>query len=215
MYGLGVLLLLIFISALPVLALYLWLRKRKYPIALPWILVSLLGGVVSLLFAALLQNLFPPDSHSSMGVLLFKIFVQIALTEEAGRFVVVCVLLELFRRGAGGDKITPSFGAVTGLFTGLGFAVVETASYGAANLGIALLRAVTAAPLHGACGARVGICAAGISREPLRTLPRFLAAVTIHGMYNLMIISPGVPAFLSILIAFAALASSLQMIRAA
>jgi RsiW-degrading membrane proteinase PrsW (M82 family) len=215
MYGLGVLFLLIFISALPVLALYLWFRKRKYPIALPWILASLLAGVVALFFVALAQHLFPPDSRSSMGVLFFKIFVQIALTEEAGRFVVVFILLALFRRGAGGDQITPSFGAATGLFAGLGFAVVENAFYGAADLRIALLRAVTAAPLHGACGARVGICAAGICREPLRTLLRFLAAVIIHGMYNLMIISPGVPAFLSILIAFAALASSLQMIRTA
>jgi RsiW-degrading membrane proteinase PrsW (M82 family) len=214
MYGLGVFLLLIFISALPVLALYLWFRKRKYLIALPWILVSLLGGIIALLFAALLQNLFPPDFHSSMGVLLFKIFVQIALTEETGRFLVLFILLELFRRGGKGGQITPSFGAATGLFAGLGFAVVETASYGAANLNVALLRAVTAAPLHGACGARVGICAAGIGREPLRTLLRFSAAVIIHGMYNLMIISPGVPAFLSILIAFAALSSSLQVIRA-
>jgi RsiW-degrading membrane proteinase PrsW (M82 family) len=214
MNGLWILFLLIFISALPVFAVYLWFRRNKYPLSLPWILWSLLGGIIALLAAGLLQSLFPPDSRTGLGVLFFKIFVQIALTEEAGRLAVLFVLFWLARRLANFGPITGSLGAAMGLFTGLGFAVVETASYGAVNLGIALLRAVTAAPLHGACGARVGVTAAGIYREPLRALLRFFSAVAIHGMYNLMILSPGVPAFLSVLIAFAALISSLQMIRA-
>jgi RsiW-degrading membrane proteinase PrsW (M82 family) len=213
MNGFEVLWLLILISSLPVLAVYIWMRKRGYPITLPWILASLLSGVIALFLAALMQNCFPPDTRSGLGSLFVKIFIQIALTEELGRLGVLCILLWLFRRAAKADQVSPSFGASAGLLAGLGFAVVETAFYGAADVGIALIRAVTAAPLHGACGARVGMAAAGLRREPLRALPRFLTAVAVHGMYNLMIVSPGIPAAFSILIAFAALLSALRAIR--
>jgi hypothetical protein len=82
-------------------------------------------------------------------------------------------------------------------------------------MGITLLRAVTAAPLHGACGARVGIAAMIGNREPVHALCRFLPAVAIHGMYNFMVISPGIPAIvLALLITLTALASSIQVIRA-
>ncbi|GHU61174.1 hypothetical protein FACS189445_2900 [Spirochaetia bacterium] len=219
MNGLWVLLLLIFISALPVLAVLIWLRVRRFPIGLPWFLLALLGGAISLGVAAILQSLFPQTDEASMGeavlaVLLFKIFIQIALTEELGRFGVFALLFWLIRRfGKDTGTHPPAFGALTGLIAGLGFAVIETAMYGVGNFSIALVRAVTAAPLHGACGTRVGIAVSHIRDAPVLALVRFLYAVGIHGMYNFMIISPGVPLVFPILIAFTALLSSIQLIR--
>ena len=224
MHGLWILLLLIFISALQVLAVLIWIRVRRFPIGLPWFLLALLGGALSLALAAILQNLFPKTDETTMGVLLFKLFIQIALTEELGRLGVLSLLFGFARRfgplqrsRTGEDTETPTFGAaagaVTGLIVGLGFAVIETAMYGVGNFSIALVRAFTAAPLHGACGTRIGIAVFNIRDAPALALFRCLYAVGIHGMYNFMIISPGIPLVFPILIAFTAFLSSIQLIR--
>jgi hypothetical protein len=81
-------------------------------------------------------------------------------------------------------------------------------------MGVAFIRAFTAAPLHGACGARVGFAAAELRDSPFPALSRFLSAVAIHGMYNFMILLRGAPLILAILVAFSALASSILFIRA-
>jgi RsiW-degrading membrane proteinase PrsW (M82 family) len=104
---------------------------------------------------------------------------------------------------------------VAGLAAGLGFAAVESASYGAADIGVALLRAFTAAPLHGACGARAGAAAELWGESRVRAALFFFSALMIHGIYDLVIVSPGVPSFLAILIALAALGSSLAAIHRA
>jgi RsiW-degrading membrane proteinase PrsW (M82 family) len=214
MNGLWILLLLIFISALPVLAVLIWIRVRRFPIKLPWFLLALLGGAFSLGIAAILQSLFPKTDEAVIGVLLFKIFIQIALTEEIGRLGVFILLFGLFRRfSKNTETYVLAFCAITGLIAGLGFAVIETAMYGVGNFSIALVRAVTAAPLHGACGTRIGMAAFHIKDAPGLTLIRFLYTVGIHGMYNFMIVSPGIPLVFPILIAFTALLSSIQLIR--
>jgi RsiW-degrading membrane proteinase PrsW (M82 family) len=143
-------------------------------------------------------------------VLLVKIFIQIALTEEVSRLAVLSLLFSLSRQA---EPRGPAFAAITGLIAGLGFAVIETAIYGASNFNIALVRAVTAAPLHGACGARIGLAVSHIRDAPVRALVRFLYAVGIHGMYNFIIISHGIPLVFPVLIAFTALFSSIQLIR--
>jgi RsiW-degrading membrane proteinase PrsW (M82 family) len=104
---------------------------------------------------------------------------------------------------------------VAGLAAGLGFAAVESASYGAADIGVALLRAFTAAPLHGACGARAGAAAELWGKSRVRAALSFFSALMIHGIYDLVILSPGVPSFLAVLIALAALGSSLAAIHRA
>ena len=202
------------ISALPVLAVLLWIRLRRLPVRLPWFLASLLGGALSLGLAAVLQSLFPKTDEASMGVLLVKIFIQIALTEELGRLVVFALLLSLGRRfNRDAEPHSSGFAAITGIIAGLGFAVIETAMYGVGNFNIALVRAVTTAPLHGACGARIGLAVSQIRDAPVLALIRFLYAVGLHGMYNFMILSQGVPLIFPVLIAFTALFSSIQLIR--
>jgi RsiW-degrading membrane proteinase PrsW (M82 family) len=214
MNGLWILLLLIAISALPVLAVLLWIRLRRLPVPAPWFLLSLLGGALSLGLAAVLQSLFPKTEEASIRVLLVKIFVQIALTEELSRLVVFSLLLSLaYRFGKDEAPYQSAFAAITGLIAGLGFAVIETAMYGVGNFNIALVRAVTTAPLHGACGARIGLAVSRIRDAPFRALARFLYAVSLHGMYNFMILNRGVPLVFPVLIAFTALFSSIQLIR--
>lgn len=230
MTGLWVLLLVIFIAALPVLPVYLWFRSHVFPMSSLWFLVSLLAGVFSLFIAALLQALgFAMGNGSdiareaAMATVLFNIFVRIALTEETGRLL---ALLLFFRLGSR-FKQTPfympipdqdaspgllSFGAATGLLAGLGFAIIETASYGTMNINIALLRAFTAAPLHGACGVRVGMGAIMLKQTPIRAIGRFFSAVAIHGMYNFMVISPGIPRIFPFLISLLTFVSSIQVI---
>jgi RsiW-degrading membrane proteinase PrsW (M82 family) len=212
--GLWVLILLILISALPVLLAYIWFRLGKFPISLPWFLLALLGGAAALVVAALMQSLVPGSERTTLWVVLYTIFVRIALLEEAGRFVVLLLIFGLHRRiKKENAPRTPAYGAATGLLTGLGFAVIETASYGAADMSIALLRAFTAAPLHGACGSRVGLAALDCGRTPVRCAAWFFSAVIIHGAYNFLLVSPGTSRILPILIAFAMLISSVRIIR--
>lgn len=216
MTGLWILLLLILISALPVISCLIWFRRSKTPVSLPWLLYSLLGGGIALLVAGLLQSFFPPLNSPTMRTVLFKLFIQIALTEETGRLLVLLLLCALRPHLTKPAPLSPeALGAITGLLTGLGFAVIETATYGAidTNLTIALVRSLTAALIHGACGSRVGIAAFCLKDAPARSLLRFASAAAIHGIYNFMVANPGFPAFFPILLALAALLSSIQSIR--
>ncbi|AEF84349.1 putative protease PrsW (Protease responsible for activating sigma-W) [Treponema primitia ZAS-2] len=214
MNGIWVLLLLIGLSALPILAVLLWIRLRHFPIKLPWFLLGILGGALSLGVAAILQSLFPKMGEATISILLFKIFIQIALTEELSRFGVLFLFFWGFRRISKNQEFyTPAFSSLMGLIVGLGFAVIETAMYGVGNFRIALIRAVTAAPLHGACGIRIGLGTYHLGDAPTLALVRFLYAVGIHGIYNFMLVSPGIPVVFPVLIAFTALLSSMQMIR--
>ncbi|MDR2518516.1 MAG: PrsW family intramembrane metalloprotease [Spirochaetaceae bacterium] len=224
-----VLALLLGVSALPVLPAYFWLRARKFPLTPLWFLLSLLAGAASLFIAALIQSRYTAllgARESGFGMFVFHLFVRIALTEEAGRglalFGFFC-LMRAFKRAfpvsACFDKEDLSgaaaLGGATGLLAGLGFALVETASYGtgAADITLALTRSVTAAPLHGACGIRVGMAAALLGRRPVHSALRFLSAAALHGMYNFMVLNPRIPRALPLILAFLALFSSLQAIK--
>jgi RsiW-degrading membrane proteinase PrsW (M82 family) len=217
MYGWD-LLLLVIITLLPLISVCLWFRISKFPIGLLWLLLAFLGGVLALLIAVLIQGLFPSSGGNFTGGLFFKLFMRIALTEELGRFMVLLLLFRLrsfFYRSTQAESTPFSLGLATGLLTGLGFAAMETASYGPANLGAALLRVFTAAPLHGACGVRNGAAAILCTRTPLRASLRFFSAVIIHGMYNFMVVRTGFYSIFAVLIAVTALASSIQEIRSA
>ncbi|MCL2129757.1 MAG: PrsW family glutamic-type intramembrane protease, partial [Treponema sp.] len=94
------------------------------------------------------------------------------------------------------------------LAAGLGFALIENASYGIADINIALLRAFTAAPLHGACGIRAGTAISFFGQKPLKAVFLFISAVFIHGAYNLIIVSPALPSIFAVLAALAAFFAS-------
>jgi RsiW-degrading membrane proteinase PrsW (M82 family) len=212
-----ILLLLIFISALPTIGVFIWLRLVKYPLSRPVFLCALLIGALALLVAGFFQAFFPPLDNLNLRTLLFRLMIQIALTEEAGRLLILLVMSLFLARftKTPADSALPveNFGSAVGLLAGLGFAIVETATYGAASPRIALLRAFTAAPLHGACGSRVGITVFNFRAAPIRGVFRFFSAVIIHGMYNFMVINPDMPIVFPILLVTAALFSALQTVR--
>jgi RsiW-degrading membrane proteinase PrsW (M82 family) len=210
------LLLLAIITLLPLISVYLWFRISKFPIKLPWFLLALLGGAAALFIAALIQNFLPRSGDNLTKGFFFKLFIEIALTEELGRFMVLLLFFRLrsfFNRQAPEETTPLLLGPATGMLAGLGFAAVETASYGPANLGIILIRTFTTVPLHGACGARDGASAFLCTRNPFRAMMRFLSAVIIHGMYNFMVVRTGFFSIFAILIAVTALVSSIQEIR--
>jgi RsiW-degrading membrane proteinase PrsW (M82 family) len=229
MVGLWILLILILISSLPVILVYLWFRLSRYPVSPLWFLFSLLVGAAALFPALFLQRfIFGMETGMVLSAgrwgLFVKIFIRVAFTEELSRLL---VLLVFFRISDRLNRKTPdpagytapisygmvSYGAATGLLAGLGFAVLEGAAYGAADIGVALLRAFTAAPLHGACGSRVGAAALIFRAHPLQALFRFFSAVAIHGIYNFMIVMPGFPSVAAVILALSALASSILSIR--
>ena len=209
MKGILILFLLILASALPGIIVFIWFRARKSAVTLPWFLLSITAGIISLLAAALIQRFFSLKQNG-LGNLFFGVFVQIALVEELGRLV---TFIPLFAAANHMRKTGISFGAALGLVSGLGFAILENALHGIADINITLLRAFTAAPLHGACGIRVGVAVFIINKNPAKAFFYFVSAVLIHGAYNLIIISPAIPSALAIIIALSALFISLPLLK--
>ncbi|MDR0622860.1 MAG: PrsW family intramembrane metalloprotease [Treponema sp.] len=232
MSGIGVLLLLIFISALPVIPAILWFRLSRFPLSLWRCLCALLAGAAALFPALFLQRLLlvlmsGSPGHGGRWEPLFYMFGGIALTEEVSRLLVLLVFflmagdfkksyplqVEGGRDAGSGGMGAAAWGSAAGLLAGLGFSIVENAAYGAADFRIALPRLFTAAPLHGACGARIGSALLTGRERPRFALFRFFSAVLIHGIYNAMIAKSGASVLLGVLIALSALASSALEIR--
>jgi len=210
MSGIGILLLLIITAALPVIIVFIWFRAKKLPFTLPLFLAFLAAGIVSILAAALVQKLFPPLITGGFWAVFFGIFIRVALVEETSRLVGFLPILSITRRRRNLDK---HFYAALGLVSGLGFAMMESAFYGLreSDFGIIILRAVSAAPLHGAGGIRVCIALYFARKHPVTALFLFISAILIHGAYNLMIVTPALPSWLAIPIAFAALFASFHL----
>ena len=219
MNGIWILLLLVLSAVFPAVIVFFWFRVRKSPVNLPWFLASLAAGIISLFAAAAIQSsFFLPGSEwrGGLGPVFFGIFVRIALVEEASRFLTLVPLLKVLHRRLGRRFCADSaLGAAIGLCAGLGFAALENASYGITDINITLLRAFSAAPLHGACGIRAGAAAAIARQHPVKALGLFIFAVLIHGAYNLFIVSPAFPSALAIPTAFIALFASLPLIKSA
>ena len=232
MSGAGVLVILLLISSIPAIAVFAWFRLARYPFSPARFSVSLLAGSASFFPALVLQNMLAGwgGLFRVMGKwsLVAEIFVRIALTEELSRLLLLAILFSLIRRfgQAAAEEANPRqnpdgvkipaviMAGAAGLIAGLGFALLESAVYGASNPANALLRAFTAAPLHGACGFRVGSSIAMFRESPAQAVFRFLRAVVIHGIYNFMLLIPGtLPPIAAVLIALFTLAAAVVEIR--
>ena len=223
MSGLWVLIMLILASSIPAMAIYLWFRIARYQFSAVRFLLILLVGATAFFPALILQNLFPWDLVlGDRWGLMGHMFIRIAFTEEFSRLLVLLVYLKISRwldstqlksketnsvTVQTDSEINQAQGCAVGLVAGLGLAILESAAYGAAGTGVILLRLFTAAPLHAACGARVGAAAVLLGFRPARSFFRFLTAVAIHGIYNYMIMLPGPFSLVAVLIAISALAS--------
>jgi len=212
MNGIWILLVLIFTAALPVIIVFFWFRIRKSTVTLPWFLVSFAAGIISLLAAALIQGLIPEfdlRGYNRPRYFFFNIFIRIALVEEASRLITLIPLLKAGKHRLGMNR---SYAAALGFVAGLGFATLESALYGMADISITLLRIFTAAPLHGACGIRVSTAVLNFEKHPFSAPFLFITSVLIHGVYNLMIESPIFPSALAILVSLAGLITALPYI---
>lgn len=221
MSGFGVLFILLFISSIPAIAVCIWFRLARYPFSLPRFSFSLLAGAVSVFPALLLQSIFTARSEILYAAgkwgITADIFVRIAFTEEFSRLIMLIILLSAIRRFTAARQVNISadtMASASGLIAGLGFAILESAAYGASNPDNTLLRTFTAALLHGACGFRAGSAIALFPERPVQAVFRFLSAVVIHGIYNFMLIIGGFfPPIAAILIAISALATSVLAIH--
>jgi len=233
MSGVWVLIIIFLISSLPVIITFIIIRFTKYKFSLIRFLLVLLAGAAAFFPALLLQELLSFSFHSGRAALFYHHFIRIALTEELSRFFILLLFFWISGKITGGkssgsleaqsfkqqisfsDQISFNIinkAAFSGLIAGLGFALLENAVYAASDINVALLRVVTAA-VHGACGSRIGAAAVMIRHQPFQAILRIITAVSIHGIYNLMLTMPGFSPIAAILIAVSALFTSIATIR--
>jgi RsiW-degrading membrane proteinase PrsW (M82 family) len=199
----------IFIAALPVFAAFS--LRGKLGISASLFLSCLLTGAVSIAPAAVAQYFIPPSLNQNLKGFFFNVFCRIALTEEISRFFLLLLFFLFFKffKELKRERRAPHFAAI-GLVTGLGFALAESVAYSTDNVQTTLLRDITTAPIHAACGARIGAAIFFMRESPELSVWRFLSAVVIHGTYNILAVSPGNTRFLSILLVFLALFSAVK-----
>ena len=229
MYGAQVLLILILISSLPVIAVYIWFRKTRFDFSLVRFLFALLAGAAAFFPALILQDiLLAVNITQSRAALLFEFFIRIAFTEELSRlftlfifFFISSLILKETAASSGESSSqlltfnTVRKGTAAGLIAGLGFSILENASYAASGLsiGVILLRIFTAA-LHGACGSRIGAAAVLFRTNPFQAFLRIIIAAAIHGVYNFLLTIPGfLPSIAAYIIAVSAFITAILTIR--
>ena len=210
MNGIWILLLLVLVAALPAIIVYIWYRVKKYEVSLPWFLAAIAAGMVSLVAAGMIQRFFIPGG-SGFSLLFFGIFSRIAFVEELSRLITLIPLLAV--AGSRRLNVSLAFSTAIGLVSGLGFALLENAFHGTADINITLLRIITTAPLHGTCGIRAGAAIFLFRKDRPKALYNFIFAVLIHGTYNLIIINPTLPSALAIIVAYFALLTSLPYLK--
>jgi RsiW-degrading membrane proteinase PrsW (M82 family) len=193
----------------------LWIRKRRIPASTFFLLSAAAAGVLSLVLAAFVQSLLPEnlrEEPSSAFIAITDIFIRVSLTEETARTLILALLFSFITL----RKKTPLFegyAAASGLMCGLSFAALETAVYAAGGTDIVLLRAFTAAPLHGACGIRCGLAALNIKKTPLGACGRLASAIGLHTFYNFLLPNGGISSTIAVILAITALISSAAVIN--
>jgi RsiW-degrading membrane proteinase PrsW (M82 family) len=216
------LVLLFVIFIIPVIAVYIWFRTAKYQLSLIRFLLALLAGAAAFFPALVLQDILRFSFlYQGRGAVFYNFFIRIAFTEEFSRLLILFIFFFISSRINPNDSLNQPItdniikkGTAIGLIAGFGFAILESARYAASdmNIRIALLRIFTAA-LHGACSARTGSAVVIFRKSPIQAFLRFLTAVAIHGVYNLMVAIPGLPSITAILIALSAISTSILSIR--
>ena len=229
MYGSWVLLVIIFISSIPLIAVFLWFRIAKYNISIIWFFLALLAGAAAFFPALILQDLIAFPFQSGRSALFYHNFIRIAFTEEISRLFVLLIFLflsaRLSRKTFEQQSEQPEENlpldtmkkaTATGLVVGLGFALLETARILAQDMDITvlLLRIIFTASLHGACGCRIGSAAVLLRTNPLQAIFRIFTTVAIHGVFNMMLEMPfGISTIAAFLIAISALVTAILTIR--
>ena len=197
-----------FATIYPAIAILSWVRNRDQLLEPRDVVVktAIFGGIAVIpilvieIFLAYALDL-PADftSIDSIGQAFLMGFVVAAFTEESFKFF---VLRGYAARHDAFDE--PFDGIVYGVAASLGFAIVENVVYVfgewqesglGAGITVAILRALTAVPMHAICGVIMGACI-GIGRfKPWRgwMLLGYIGAIGVHGAYDTFLFSMFVP----------------------
>jgi RsiW-degrading membrane proteinase PrsW (M82 family) len=126
------------------------------------------------------------DTGGSLGTILLKAFIVVALAEEGFKFL--ALMLFAYPRKAFDE---PYDGIVYATAVSLGFAAIENVMYTLeGGLGVGLLRAFTAVPGHAMMGVVMGYFVGlakfskGTGKSGLMLLTGLLAATIVHGLYD-------------------------------
>ena len=217
MSGISFLSLVILISSIPVIAVIIWFKLKRYSFSTFIISASFFSGLISFFTAIFIHIFFDyAGSFISSGrwVVFYKHFIQIAFSEEFSRLLLLVIFYFVINKIKKKNYNEAWFCAV-GLFSGLGFAVLESAVIGISYSNFTWMRVFTAAPLHGACGCRVAVSAAKFKNHKAQSIFRFFSAVAIHGIYNFLIARDHhLPSQIAaVLIVFSSLVSSIMTIN--
>jgi RsiW-degrading membrane proteinase PrsW (M82 family) len=152
------------------------------------------AGVVMPLAALLLELILVPLSRMIPGGLAIpaEAFLGIALPEEGVKLIALFLII---RRRKDFDEVLD--GAVYGIAVAMGFALLENILYvmgSGTPMVAALLRGITAIPLHAAAGGFMGLALARDRIDSKGSIGlALLVAVLIHGIYNLILLHPVLP----------------------
>jgi RsiW-degrading membrane proteinase PrsW (M82 family) len=143
-------------------------------VGVPILLVIEAAGIPSVYFAGFL-----------------KAFVTAAIPEEAAKLVVLAIYAG---RHSAFDE--PMDGIVYGVAASLGFATLENVMYCATGgIGLAIMRAVTAVPMHAGCGAVMGYYYGRSRFEPANRAGllamAYFAPMLLHGLYDTPLLALG------------------------
>ncbi len=203
-------------AALPCLA-FLWAadrfdRFKKEPRGL--ILKLFFLGTASPLIAALLEMVSVPlcTLLPEPLVIISTAFLGVAVVEEGVKQVLMLILV---RRRREFDEVLD--GAVYGIAVAMGFALTENIFYVFGEdypVAVALIRGLTAVPLHALCGGLMGLSIGRfIVTSKGSVAAAFLIAVIIHGTYDWFLMDSAVPSVLIVPILFIGYAILIARLR--
>ncbi|GHU44609.1 hypothetical protein FACS1894190_16130 [Spirochaetia bacterium] len=213
-----ILILLLTVSIIPLLCVFIF--RRALRITLPVFLPAIAAGIFSLIAAAVTQGILPLAQGGGRLARAYDIFVRIALTEEGFRFLFLLALSAVLKKHSRPAAVGPPLLAC-GLTAGFAFAALETAIFAASAADMMVLRLITAAPLHGACGIRCAMAArslfapvgGGETVKPRKTGGPLFYAIALHGFYDTLIVCGGLFTAAAALFAITSLISGCLTIK--
>lgn len=216
------LIIIITLASLPIIITYLYLKQISSRFSIWLFITALAVGALSMLAGSVLQFLLPLARSADRFSLIYTVFFRNAFTEELGRYVLFLLLFFVLPKLYYTQETGPEpFGPLPrdlviffGILAGFSFAMLETLSYGLLNVQLIIVRTLTSAPLHAACGARIALSASlTTSGGFARALFYGVSAVLIHGIYNLLLLFPSALAVLPVILAYVALGSALALAK--
>ena len=163
----------------------LWLKSLTGARAGSLVIVqTLFVGAFALAAALLIGIATDPLMQRLTGLTreLVSAFVVAGVVEETAKIATILLLIFAPRR----PDAAPRPALWTGGLVGTGFAILESFLYLGRGPGVLLLRGVTALPMHLTTGVILGH-AFGPGRRRLSVLIAFVAAVVLHGVYDLIV----------------------------